>query len=190
LVRDIETKEFLVPSDCDSLEGLRAAFDAGIKAWEETEDCKCLRSLFDAAAPLPKVSKIVAFACSTMAGYKKSQPRTIHQHALILTLRDIFSSRRSQEEPEIKCFAQDPVYTKTDEQVLKEAGITVLRDPRGFLEVDDESIVISVSPNIPVREIITDIARPAVLIWNHVKTEAEADAFWREREWTLGPGAV
>ncbi|KAK4121907.1 hypothetical protein N657DRAFT_647404 [Parathielavia appendiculata] len=184
LVRDKATGEFLVPSDCASVANLREAFAAGVKSWEDSEDCKDLRSLLETRdRRLPKVSKIVAFACSTMAVVTDDEARRsriIHQHALMLTLRDIFSRQQQQPgegAPEIKCFAQDPSYTETDAAVLQETGITVLGDPRGFLEVDDESIVISFSPNIPVRQVIADIARPAVLAWNHVKSEPEEAAF-------------
>jgi hypothetical protein len=104
-----------------------------------------------------------------------------YQHALILTMRAILENRSDQgSDPtkKIQCFAQDPLYTEADEEVLSNAEITVLRDPRAFLEVDDDTLVISFSPNIPVRQIIADIARPAVMIWDRVMSEAETVAFW------------
>ncbi|KAK4033147.1 hypothetical protein C8A01DRAFT_40402 [Parachaetomium inaequale] len=165
-----------------ALEDIQNAFLAGVRAWEDSEDCQRLRSFFEKAS-LPKITKIVAFACSSMEinfGNKDQRAssrnsRSIHQHALILTLRDIILGRggNAEKAADLQCFAQDPVYCDVDEQVLKAAGITVLRDPRGFLEVDDESVVLSFSPDIPVRQIVADIARPAVLVWNHVKSEAE-----------------
>jgi hypothetical protein len=178
-IRNTSTGEFLTPANAISVGDLQRAFDAGVKSWEDSEDCKRLRSLF-ATTPAPRVNKVVAFACSTMADDKETRLRVIHQHALILTLRDVFSRQRGEEEPEIKCFAQDPVYTETDEEVLRQAGITVLGDPRGFIEVDDETAVVSFNPNIPVRQIIADIARPAVMLWDHVNSEAEAAAFWKK----------
>ncbi|KAJ7869313.1 hypothetical protein B0H14DRAFT_3132371, partial [Mycena olivaceomarginata] len=33
----------------------------------------------------------------------------------------------------IQCFAQDPIYSDMDKQLLGKHGITVLDDPRGFL---------------------------------------------------------
>lgn len=95
------------------------------------------------------------------------------QHALALTIRDYLVSRHAtgaevEGASEIKCYAQDPIYTPLDEQVLCEAGFTVVDDPRAFLEVDEASLVISMSPDIPVRQITADIARPAVMIWDKV----------------------
>lgn len=65
---------------------------------------------------------------------------------------------------EVKCFAQDPLYVLVDIQVLKRVGITVLEDPRAFLEVADTSAIISIEPGFPLEDVIVDIARPAVMI--------------------------
>lgn len=190
LPRRISTKEPISLWKTAPPEEVQAAFDAGVKAWEASEDCQQLRALFQ-TVPLPKVNKIVAFACSTMAmdGVGDGRNRQIYQHALILTMRDIFENRSDAEKPvKVQCFAQDPIYTKIDEDVLGRAGITVLGDPRGFLEVDEQSVVISFAPNIPVRQIIADIARPAVMIWDRVKSETEAIEFWAARGGDFKPG--
>lgn len=72
--------------------------------------------------------------------------------------------------------SRDPVYTDTDKQVLQSLNITVVDDPRAFLHVDEASVIFSVSPDIPVREIIADIARPAILLWNKVAEGNEENA--------------
>ncbi|KAK3935943.1 hypothetical protein QBC46DRAFT_297140 [Diplogelasinospora grovesii] len=87
------------------------------------------------------------------------------QHALILTIRDFLAKRGHV----VQCYAQDPIYTDIDRQALDEHGITVLDDPKGFLEIDEETVVISQYPDIPVRQITADITRPALMIWNTVK---------------------
>ncbi|KAJ6573678.1 hypothetical protein B0H10DRAFT_1705766, partial [Mycena sp. CBHHK59/15] len=63
----------------------------------------------------------------------------------------------------VLCFAQDPIYSVIDKQLLAQHNIACCDDPRGFLEVDKWSLVISIAPNIPVKQIITDLARPAVI---------------------------
>jgi hypothetical protein len=68
----------------------------------------------------------------------------------------------------IKCYAQDPAYYATCEAVLGERGIEVLQDEAGFLLVDANSIVLSFAPNIPVRQIIADLTRPAMMIWDSI----------------------
>ncbi|KAK1764742.1 hypothetical protein QBC33DRAFT_561423 [Phialemonium atrogriseum] len=72
-------------------------------------------------------------------------------------------------EDDILCFAQDPLYEDADKTVLAETGISVLENPLAFLEVDDTSLVFSLSPETPVRQIVADIALPAIMIWNRVE---------------------
>lgn len=176
--RRIRTAKFLDSFKREAPEAVQAAFDDGIRRWEGSPECRRLRDLLDAALP-PKVGKIVAFACSTMTA-KFVQARTVSQHALALTVLDMLQSRRRDERQpvEIRCFAQDPFYTDTDEDILRRAGVTVVQDPRGFLEVDDQSVVLSFSPDAPIRQIIADIARPAVLIWDRVEGEAKDAERW------------
>ncbi|KAK3904685.1 hypothetical protein C8A05DRAFT_31504 [Staphylotrichum tortipilum] len=68
----------------------------------------------------------------------------------------------------VKCYAQDPVYEDVDHEVLGELGMTVLEHPRGFLEVDEAAVVFSLAPNVAVRQVVADIARPAVMVWERV----------------------
>jgi hypothetical protein len=99
--------------------------------------------------------------------------RSTAQHILALAIRDILTNNdaentQNENTDQIKCYAQDPAYTLIDELILHEAGFTVLDDPRAFLEVDEASIVIAISPDIPIKQIIADIARPAILIWDKI----------------------
>lgn len=64
---------------------------------------------------------------------------------------------------------QDPEYTSVDREILDGFGLQTVDDPEGFLKVDEQSIVLSIAPNVPVKHIIADIARPAVVIWFHVE---------------------
>ncbi|KAL2126354.1 hypothetical protein VTI74DRAFT_1133 [Chaetomium olivicolor] len=152
----------LKPGDLTTIQSLTSYKDSYDFIWhvgdEDSLECKNLRELLEAALP-PGVNKLVAFACSTMtikAGQLRSR-RGQQQHR-----------PENGPQPQIQCFAQDPLYTDTDKEVLERVGVSVVQDPRGFLEVDDQTVVVSIAPNIPVRQIIADIAPPAALIWNRV----------------------
>ncbi|KAL4790171.1 hypothetical protein BDV19DRAFT_382527 [Aspergillus venezuelensis] len=80
----------------------------------------------------------------------------------------------------IKCYAQDPAYTEVDISLLRALGIDPLDDPKGFLEIDDETLVFSVSPNVPVKQIVADVAWPGVMVWNTVSLE-EKEAQWEKK---------
>lgn len=61
--------------------------------------------------------------------------------------------------------------TSVDRDVLADIGFEMIDDPRGWLEIDERSVVLSVAPNVPVKEIIADTARPAIVIWSRVKND-------------------
>ncbi|KUI72203.1 hypothetical protein VM1G_07648 [Cytospora mali] len=169
------------PDQNNDLDLTRELFHAGIKTWEASEGCKRLRSAVETASIPGPITKIIAFANSTFSKNDESRRHTsIVQHALMLTLKNCIEARGSVG---IKCFAQDPIYTEVDKSVLQEVGITILDNPRGFLEMDEQSVVLSFGPNIPVRQIVSDIARPAVLVWNTVvNNEDETIRNW-SRNW-------
>lgn len=122
------------------------------------------------------IDKVVAYACGSMASAARDadcrydQRRSIWQHAMVLSIRDFLLARcgNTEAKGEVRCFVQDPIYEDVDKVFLNEAGVSVLDDPRAHLEVDETSVVVGVSPMIPLRQIVADIARPAVLIWARV----------------------
>lgn len=164
-----------------SFQELQAIFEAGAREWEQSDDCRRLRNALERipSSTLNGISRIVAFACSTMA-YNGSpcQNPSIAQHGMVLTIRD-FLQRKSGSR--IRCFAQDPAYTEIDKAVLQYTGITVLDDPRAFLEVDEASFIVSIGPDVPIRQVVLDIARPAAMIWDKVKSPEETFEFWSEQ---------
>jgi hypothetical protein len=160
-------------------------FKMSLAKWEASEQCTRLRSIL-ASAKLPLgITKIVAFACGPFSRiipephYCRGSIRSATQHALIFTLRDILSKGSGEVPDEIKCYAQDPAYTAIDKSLLEKAGVKVLNDPEAFLEVDELTVVLSFCPNVCVRQVVADIARPAMMIWDSVswgKNEFEGEA--------------
>lgn len=171
--RDRATGE-LVPSRASlPLEDVRRRLAAEMRAWAAAGCCRQLRANLRAAAPrMPAVTKIIAFAMGTISrrGHHGCT-RSLRQHALVLTIRSILNEESRGGDSgaaagrELACFAQDPDYSEVDRAVLREHGITVLEDPQAFLDVDEESVVLSFAPNVPVKQIVADIARPAMIVW-------------------------
>ncbi|KAJ7868971.1 hypothetical protein B0H14DRAFT_3861367 [Mycena olivaceomarginata] len=124
------------------------------------------------------IRKIVAFACGSPSAGPGHIP-CMMQHILVLALKDMLSGKNGNAAV-IQCFAQDPMYSDMDKQLLGKHGITVLDDPRGFLQLDESSIVISIAPNIPVKQIVTHLARPAVIIWNSIS----GDPIYSTAQWS------
>ncbi|KAK4153599.1 hypothetical protein C8A00DRAFT_15200 [Chaetomidium leptoderma] len=170
-VRDTRTNELvdLWPASDHATVTLR--FEQAKRSLEASEYTAQLKSTLTSVAVPSGIDKIVVLGCSTMTWADDDGAlRSIAQHTLALTVRDLLASRYTTDPhgegaSGIKCYAQDPIYTPVDKQVLYGAGFTVIDDPKAFLEVDEASVVIAIAPDIPVREIVADIARPAIMIW-------------------------
>ncbi|KAG7291197.1 hypothetical protein NEMBOFW57_001209 [Staphylotrichum longicolle] len=116
------------------------------------------------------IDKIVAFGCSTISSLKDdSVVSSMAQHSLALMIRDFLVDLYGEHSRTIQCYPENPFYAPIDNLVLSEAGFTIIDDLRAFLEVDETSVVIAMDPDIPVRQIVADTARPAMMVWNKVR---------------------
>lgn len=70
----------------------------------------------------------------------------------LLTIRDFLQTIDN-----VECYAQNPAYNERGKELLLSIGIISLDDLRGFVAVDQNTLVFSVSPNAPVKEIVADI---------------------------------
>jgi hypothetical protein len=118
------------------------------------------------------INKIVRLACGSLA--LLNNERAANQTALLVTVRKWLKERNQTDD--IFCYMQDLMNTSVDREVLADIGFEMIDDPRGWLEIDERSVVLSVSPNVPVKEIIADTARPAIVIWNRVKNDDNKDS--------------
>lgn len=164
-----KTKEPVNPWPTQPREKVSQKFQAHVQDWRKTEVAKKLVQTLTTHTATHQITKIVGLALGAISYPYDEGPRSYIQHALLLVLREWLAERDGRED--VKCYAQDPGYRCVDSEVLKEHGMEVIDDPRAWLEIDDESIVFSVSPNVPVKEIVADIARPAVIIWERVGFE-------------------
>jgi hypothetical protein len=160
-IRNAHTGELVSPWPASDYATVRQRFQQARRSLEGSELFAQIRSMLTSTAIPHGIHKIVALACSTLTWAGDGSSRSMAQHALALAIGDLLGSGG---DGGVQCYAQDPIYTPTDEQVLCEAGFTVVDDPRAFLEVDEDSVVIAISPDIPIRQIIADIARPAIMI--------------------------
>ncbi|KAJ0414665.1 hypothetical protein BJY00DRAFT_318582 [Aspergillus carlsbadensis] len=148
---------------------IHASLERDLDLWRDSQSWGKLKATLRGVSIAP-VKKIVAFGLGSM---REMPPvnRHFYQHALILALRQLLYGGRSRRiaEKEIKCYAQDPGYTENDIAALQSCAVTAVPDPEGFLEVDEQTVVISIYPNVPIRQVISEISRPAVMIWNSIE---------------------
>jgi hypothetical protein len=174
--RDVVSKVSLPDFIPRGLDEVTTRFDNALSVWDCSKPAEEFRAYLKASeANIPRIKKIVAFGGHSMArsGIAVNPNRFFMQHILILEIRN-FLRKAGQQSIPIQCYAQDPMYTDTDRDLLGAHGIVVLNSPVGFLEVDNESVVLSHLPNCPVREIVSDICRPAMMIWDAVDCENSA----------------
>lgn len=168
-----DTKElfrpFPVPPHETVAEGLREQ----IHLWRQSEMWSRLLQALDTSAAKHEITKVIGLALGNLwlAGETARHSR---QHALLLTLRQWLLQHKEN----FPCYVQDLVYNSTDASILEEHGVEIIEGPRAWLEIDDNTMVVSVAPNVPVREIIVDIARPAVVIWEQIEPKDDMEDEW------------
>ena len=83
----------------------------------------------------------------------------------------------------ITIIAQDPVYTRDDVTILSHlpVRISIVSDPDGFLAIDESTLVMSLYPNVPVKQIVADLA---------AEGKGPAAMFWNDDSWDIEHGGV
>ncbi|KAM0330198.1 hypothetical protein ACHAQA_004372 [Verticillium albo-atrum] len=142
-----------------SAEDLQQVLQEG-RSWETSPQFQQFRRILGSKFVPSDINKIVAFGFGSLTHRGALNDTPIHQHILMLLLRDLVFPNN-----EVSCFAQDPAYSEADIKALATVGVNVVDDPRAFLEVDERTIVLSFSPNAPVKQVVADISRPGVIIW-------------------------
>ncbi|KAJ5199860.1 hypothetical protein N7491_009343 [Penicillium cf. griseofulvum] len=173
---DSKTEELVPRRGPLDREVVAKVFYEKTQEWKESPACEKLKTILSSSAKDHEINKVVVFALGTMSFQYFNEEgildttagwQSAFQNALLVTIIEWLKERDHKEK--VPCYSQDPAQSEVDKEILDEAGIEVIEDPRGWLEVDEQSVVVSIAPNVPVKEIITDIARPAVIIWGRVE---------------------
>ncbi|KAI1423226.1 hypothetical protein F5Y12DRAFT_758698 [Xylaria sp. FL1777] len=117
--------------------------------------------------PIP-LTKVIAVASGRLVVRSQVNKRRVLHHSLIsdlhLTLaqRGFFLPAASSTRP----YIQDPAYTQRDKDILRSAEFTIIDDPQAWLELDESSVLVCINADFPVADIVADICRPALIIWD------------------------
>lgn len=153
--------------------------------WESSDPCRLLKQTL-ASGPLPKsITKIVCFGLGPLTPLNERSQRVHTQHAAALTMAHAIKERTGCN---VQVYSQEPAYTRICEQVLGPHDITILDGVKGFLEVDSSTLVFTVAPNVPVKQIVADLAKPAIMIWDSVEPVGEETTEWTKRPSRSGAG--
>ncbi|KAJ3563191.1 hypothetical protein NPX13_g8288 [Xylaria arbuscula] len=130
-----------------------------VQQWKTSQHFEQVQDVL-ASVEIPfAVTKVIGIGLGFLVAKSRVVERCVLQHALVSVLGQRFSISSS-------AFVQDPVYTQRDRNILHSAGLTVLEDPQGLLELDEHSILLTISADLPIKDIVADICRPGIIIWN------------------------
>ncbi|KAI5925354.1 hypothetical protein F4810DRAFT_708740 [Camillea tinctor] len=156
-----------------------SAFQGATMEWENSKSCQRLQQRLARAfeivpAQWAKINKIVCFALGEPSN--DIQPRMM-QHAMITTIADMISERFGTN---VRKLTQDPGYSEITKDCLRIHGFGVIDTPglvSGYLEIDNNSIVVSIYLPQPIKQMIADLARPLMIITNAIIPDTPENRF-------------
>ncbi|KAI0888081.1 uncharacterized protein GGS22DRAFT_93139 [Annulohypoxylon maeteangense] len=168
-------------------------FQKAKERWGRSWTCGWLDDKLSILKGQRKITKVLCFGLGDMTPLSRYDTRSefdaeaalhdlnssFNQHAVALS---IAAKIRSETGDDVEIFAQDPAYSETSKALLEDIGIQVVGEhgAGGFSKIDYDSVVFFCYPAAPVRQIIADLARPAMIIGNgdvHVLNENQPFPF-------------
>ncbi|OAA69768.1 hypothetical protein ISF_03038 [Cordyceps fumosorosea ARSEF 2679] len=165
---------------CSSLPNLDSLFEENRRAWAESDSRQLLTSQLRQLSSVKAVRKILCFGlgdfCANPPEWMRRESgmepaelersfvsKAMLQHCISLTLREICSDLAGYE---VQLFAQDPRYTDETVSMLSSNDCSIVGEfsAGGFAEIDDGSLIFSAFIGAPLKQIIADLARPAIII--------------------------
>ncbi|OQE02832.1 hypothetical protein PENVUL_c038G00200 [Penicillium vulpinum] len=129
--------------------------------------------------PVDEFLQVIGSASGSMEfglGGSQITMRSAIQHSLMISLKESLEEKTNQN---INCYSQDPRDTAIDNRDLGQYGCEVSEDPQALLQIDNDCILFSCCPSLPLKEITVDFGRPAMLIWDRVNMGAYGE--WSPR---------
>ena len=130
---------------------------------------RILKEHLDKDQYLPHVTKLLGFALGAFhephANYTKTNQRHMMRHHLFLEVQKLLGEKFGKDT--IETVAQGSGYWERENDLLSRHRVTTEPNPmKSLLAVDKKSVVVAIEPYMPVKQIITDISMPAVILWS------------------------
>ncbi|KAI1400726.1 hypothetical protein F4819DRAFT_497134 [Hypoxylon fuscum] len=138
------------------------------RQWKTSEHYAQLQEvLTNVEIPFP-LAKVIAVASGKLVVRSQVSKRRVIHHSLVSDLRSTLVRRGFflLTALSTKSYVQDPAYMQRDKDILRSAEFTVLDDPQAWLELDESSMLVCINAGFPVADIVADICRPALIIWD------------------------
>ncbi|KAJ5964797.1 uncharacterized protein N7479_004673 [Penicillium vulpinum] len=174
LKRAIDTKLPVLPDYVQNTVPVDEFLQGALETWKIHMNGKSL-SPFSSLSLLTK-SRNASGSMEFGLGGSQITMRSAIQHSLMISLKESLEEKTNQN---INCYSQDPRDTAIDNRDLGQYGCEVSEDPQALLQIDNDCILFSCCPSLPLKEITVDFGRPAMLIWDRVNMGAYGE--WSPR---------
>ncbi|KAI0543462.1 hypothetical protein F4679DRAFT_592846 [Xylaria curta] len=156
------------------IDELNLAFKTALKAWSKH---KARHKLAATLLGLELPSNINKVVCFGLGNHLTKEFEYWTQHPAATTIMNVLKMKFGWK---VKLLTHFPEYTSDTKAVLEKRGFEVIgkNGIDGFLEVDENSLVFCKPSDIPVRQIIAELARPAVIV---ARPFREADLDWVDK---------
>ncbi|KAI1866989.1 hypothetical protein JX265_007565 [Neoarthrinium moseri] len=156
--------------------------------WETSTRCAELKQKL-MEAPVPReTNKIVCFGpvsltydlhCLDNDNPNNQRFSSTTQHAAAVAMAEVLKLKTGNM---VKLLAEDPWYDSASKHVLRQEGFQVIEGHggRGFLEVDEHSLVFTVRCNVPVKQVVGELVQPAALVWAPVNLTDITNGKWNK----------
>ncbi|KAI1147807.1 hypothetical protein F4825DRAFT_436192 [Nemania diffusa] len=144
-------------------EETRERFAAIIEKFEASEEAAAIANMIRNELKNCTVDKVIAFGLGRIGFIRDERSQTFYEHAAARVVASVV--REVSSSPTVVLLSQEPLYTEVCRDVLSEFGIEIIEGlgAKGFALVDDNTIVLTHNPGFPLREIVADLARPALI---------------------------
>ncbi|KAF2733587.1 hypothetical protein EJ04DRAFT_605314 [Polyplosphaeria fusca] len=196
VLKSFERKKEASPTDEKKVEGQVQAMKIMFKASGSAQ--KIAERFTKAAQEGAQIKKIVGFGLGSVKWDKlcgeedevKEQNagfQRIWQHFTAFCIADALTRVYCETDKKVEIVLQDPCYTATDKKFLAKHSpvrISFVRDPKGILQVDSETLVMTafLPFDVPMPSIIADLFHgqkgPAGFIWDKMILD-EDKKLWR-----------
>ncbi|KAI0805011.1 hypothetical protein GGR55DRAFT_310808 [Xylaria sp. FL0064] len=141
----------------------RETFARVLLEFRESEEGIAMANLIKTELKGRAVYKVIAFGLGRVGFHRPGVLQSFYEHAAIKVIAGAVEEVSSC--PHVSVAVQDPLYTDVCRTVLEEFGLDVVPGfgAKGFAMIDDRTIVLTHHPNFSFREIVADIARPALI---------------------------
>ncbi|RYC61054.1 hypothetical protein CHU98_g5165 [Xylaria longipes] len=139
-----------------TFQGIARAFEASAEAVAITE---LIRTHLDGCA----VDKVIAFGLGRISNIGPGPLSSFYEHAAARVVWKAVQEVSSA--PKVALLVQNPLYTDVCKKVLQESDFDIIEGfgAKGFSLTDDNTVVLGHRPSFPLRQIVADLARPALI---------------------------